>query len=199
MLGRIIENDEDITIAADIEIDIEQFNDVAVPHCICRQVTECKIGCQCECSVYCESYKDTYVSIINAGMTKYAFLTFNPAPISQTKCELSYAKRDKADYQDFKDFVKSFFRKNQYVEKYIAISELTKKGQVHYHVFFSFKSKVSIIKSIVQVLYHRGNVLMLYGTKPKMGIHYLFKSQEEMREYYQLDEGDNTSHIFIKN
>jgi len=145
--------------------------------CNCT-VNKCNIF-PCECHSYCLSNLDVYKRIKSKGFTHTAFLTFNPTPKTkvQHQCNIT------PDYELFKQFYKDYFKKNANIIDYILVAELTKKGQMHYHCYFSYKNKVTVIKQIVQPMYFEGNILILHGIEPKMGIHYLFKEADTMKEY----------------
>jgi len=153
--------------------------DTTTPKCGCTSLSNCQIGI-CECLSYCKDHKDTYSRIKAAGFTKTAFLTFNPKPLT----EGAFNFRIETDYEVFNNFFKDYIRDNFNIIDYILCAELTKKGQMHFHMYFSFKNKVTVIKQMVQPMYFAGNILILYGTQPKMGIHYLFKESETMQEYF---------------
>jgi len=147
--------------------------------CKCEIGSKCTIGVYCECVDYCPNNKPLYDKIRAEGITKICWLTFSPKP--QTEAMRQFGA---SDYDRFKDFHKSYFKKNKYVKDYILVSELSKKGLLHFHVFFSFTSKVSIYKTIVQPLYFQGNVEAIFHNTPRQGIHYLFKDTQSMIEYY---------------
>lgn len=151
-------------------------------------------GCQikgCECHGLCGTYRPIYDRIIESG--KYTFLTWAPKPRTESHYECTITN----DYDDFKQFFKSYFKKNKYIKDYIVVAELTKKCMLHMHCFFSFTNKVSIIKTICQPLYYKGNILNLWMTKPKLGIHYLFKEHVTMKEYFDGELPVFTSAIAI--
>lgn len=149
------------------------------PQCECTVLSDCQIDI-CECKSYCKTHKDTYSRIKGAGFTKTAYITFNPKPIT----EGAFNFRIETDYEVFKNFFKAYVKNNTNIIDYILCAELTKKGQVHFHMYFSFKNKVTVIKTMVQPMYYAGNILILYGTQPKKGIHYLFKESDTMQEYF---------------
>jgi len=103
---------------------------------------------------------------------------------SECAYEFTLSGRQEDEYKEFKRFEKNYFKKNPNIIKYIITAELTLKGMVHYHAYFSFKNKVSVIKQMIQPMYFKGNVLPLYGTQPKKGIHYLFKTSTDLKEYF---------------
>lgn len=152
--------------------------------CKCHVSAVCSID-QCECQPFCKKYEALYLSI-GEKLTKCVFLTFAPAPKTQAASELC----PENDGDRFKSFYK-MLKKDDNIESFILVAELTLKGQLHYHAFIRYKNKVTFIKRIVQTLYWGGNVLPFYG-KPKKGIHYLFKTATTMEEYL---EG---SSIYIK-
>jgi len=136
------------------------------------------------CETYCEHYQPLY-DIIKSSLLHQCFLTFSPAPSSAAKYE--FYKEDHTD--DFIRFVKSYLL-HANITNFIAVFELTLKGQPHYHVYLQFKNKVTFIKRVIQRLYHAGNVLPFYGP-PSKGIHYLFKDSDNMAEYL----GDTPVHV----
>lgn len=142
--------------------------------CKCKIRTQCTIS-QCECISYCTIMNSIY-ELINPHLLQRCFLTFSPTPKTAAGAEFG-----ESPYKEFKTFVKSFLKSDN-IEEYIAVPELTLKGQIHYHVYLKFKNKVTFIKQVIQPLYHRGNVLPIYGS-PKEGLHYLFKSSNLMFEY----------------
>jgi hypothetical protein len=158
-------------------------NDTAIAKsrdCICGQVSKCNLV-DCECIDYCFEYKNLY-SKMKSQLSKLCFLTFSPKPKGEAALEfgssLCYNERN-----EFKSFVKRYLKNNN-IEDFIAVTELTNKGQIHYHVMLTFKSKVTFIKQVIQPLYYKGNVLPVYNAGPKEGIHYLFKAQLLMTEYH---------------
>lgn len=150
-----------------------------VKACDCKISRQCLIGADCECLQYCSNNLPLYQKINGQGNNKICWLTFSPKPRSEAMRQFGAC-----DYDRFKEFHKDFFKKNKYINDYILVSELNKKGQLHYHALFSFKSKVSIIKTMIQPLFYMGNVEPIYNSLPKMGIHYLFKDTKAMIEYY---------------
>ena len=147
--------------------------------CLCKVSRECILGKSCECIDYCKMNLPLYHKINDGGKNKICWLTFSPKP--QTEAMRQFGA---SDHDRFKDFHKSYFKKNKYVKDYILDSELNKKGLLHFHVLFSHTSKVSIIKTVVQPLYFQGNVEAIWDSLPKHGIHYLFKETKSMIEYF---------------
>jgi len=166
MLGRIEESGEALTMP-----------------CKCEKVSKCQIS-ECECLDYCQYYSGVYEDIKKAPLTKQGFLTFNPKPLTETQYRIGLYH----DYERFKTFHRNYIKYNDNIIKYIYVAELTQKGQLHFHLYFSFKNKVSIIKQMIQPMYHEGNILMLWGSCPKLGIHYLFKTCKTMKEYFEDKE-----------
>lgn len=144
----------------------------------CKCPLGCTLGADCQCSGYCELYSDEY-NYIKAKLTKFCWLTFSPKPRNETERQFNLSD----ERQLFKDFIRSFL-KSKNIKNYIAVAELTKKGQIHYHVLCRFKSKVTFIKQVIQPLFYKGNIEPIYGSSPKFGLHYLFKEQDFMYDYF---------------
>lgn len=148
-------------------------------NCKCTVKHACLIGEHCECKGFCATGVCLYDKIIQAGRTKICWLTFSPKP--QTEAMRQFGA---CDYDRFKDLHKSYFKKNKYVKDYIIVSEINKKGLLHFHCMFSFTNKISIYKTIIQPLYYAGNVEPIFYQEPKLGLHYLFKDTLSMTTYF---------------
>lgn len=155
---------------------------IAMPRALCKcdTLSQCSDGNSCECASYCPLYAGIYL-VMKQELSKLCFLTFSPKPPTQSGSE--FTKGLVNERADFKKFIDRFIDTKN-IKNYIAVTELTLKGQIHYHILLTFRSKVTFIKQVIQPLYYLGNVLPIYNTGPQKGMHYLFKSQKLMTEYH---------------
>ncbi len=143
--------------------------------CKCNVRTKCSID-QCECEGLCVTHQYLYEDI-KKDLLHQCFLTWSPIPQSSAMFEFGI----NSDLDRFCQFHRLLALSGT-VTHAIIVAELTQKGQIHFHAYCKFKSKAKFYRTIVQPLYYTGNVLPIYGP-PKLGIHYLFKAHETMKEY----------------
>lgn len=142
--------------------------------CKCEIRTEC-VGIECQCDIYCKEYVELYILILT-GIEEICWLTFSPKP--------NILMTDRNHLESMISLMKDM-TKRKVVGNYILVTELTQKGQLHFHVFMSLKDKIKFMKRYVRHLYMIGNVLPIYG-RPRDGIHYLFKSQGDMAKFWGI-------------
>lgn len=154
--------------------------------CVCKTRSVCQLNQfsdeLCQCKDFCKKYLPQYNSLVER-LTKVCFFTFNPKPKTQAQHEFLEGLIP-SDLKIFQKWVKANFTDDDNIESFIAVSELTKKAQIHYHVLVKFKDKVKFKKRVVQRLYYDGNIDAQYKP-PRFGLHYLFKQQEDMMQYHE--------------
>lgn len=146
--------------------------------CKCTITGQCLLK-ECECITFCKDYEKLYKSITESKY--YCWYTFNPKPNQLKEELLGYEYYVK---QVFKDLYQDLIS-NKGVANFILVSELSEAGKLHFHILISLKDRIKFYKTFVASYYHKGVNKCIMNQKPKMGMHYLFKQQIFMAEYWE--------------
>lgn len=130
-----------------------------------------------------QQYQQLFNTITDGG--QFCFMTIAPKP----EKELSN--------QDFMIYwFREFYALRKVTRHLLLVAELTKKGQLHFHFLirlFPIRNKYTFIKCFVQRWFHMAIIEPIYGTPPRLGLPYLFKTIEEteavigMGAHYTID------------
>lgn len=136
--------------------------------CTCNVISKCPIGAGCQCQKYCFHYINLYNEIIDGG--KYCWLTISPKPL-----------QIETDEEKMAFWLCEFARVFRYCSnRYLIVIEYTNKMILHFHIMVKIYDYIRFKRQGIQTWYYKANIEPIYGSQPAKGVHYLFKSIDDV-------------------
>lgn len=126
-------------------------------------------------------YSNLYDLIISFDY--FCFLTVNPKPDSRMR------------YRDHNEkWLKEFVKVYKDVKAHLLLSiELTKKGQIHYHLMLGFRTrhdKFTFIRRYLQRWFHMANVEPIWNGEPTYKFPYLYKDIDDTKGILDMKDDE---------